>query len=95
MKDEKPYQEPPRITFREDRFSFGKVIRLCPPPHRRRKHTEKQAKVVAAVWGTVFIQFLAVIAVLHEDDLKNIMNLSFSSNYPGAIHPFLQIILVQ
>ena len=29
------------------------------------------------------------------DDLKNRMNSSFYSNHPGAIHPFLQIILMQ
>ena len=39
-----------------------------------RTNTEEKAKVVAAVWGTEFIQFLAVLAVLHKDDLKNWMN---------------------
>ena len=33
--------------------------------HRRRIKTEAKAKVVAAVWGTTFIQFLAALAVLH------------------------------
>ena len=40
--------------------------------HRRIKNTEE--KVVAAVWGTVFIQFLAALAVFNSDDLKNRMN---------------------
>ena len=31
----------------------------------RRITTEGQAKVVAAVWGAEFIQFLATLAVLH------------------------------
>ena len=30
--------------------------------------------VVAAVWGTEFIQFLAVLAILQLDDLKIRMN---------------------
>ena len=33
--------------------------------HRRRIDTEVEAKVVAAVWGTEFIQFLAALAILH------------------------------
>ena len=45
---------------------------------------EQEAKVVAAVWGTEFIQFLATIAILHQDDSKKRMN-SFCSTYlPGA-----------
>ena len=30
--------------------------------HRRRINTEEKAKVVAAAWGTEFIQFLAALA---------------------------------
>ena len=44
--------------------------------------------------GTEFIHFLA-LAVLHQDISKNRMNSSFSSYHPGAIQPFLLIILVQ
>ena len=33
--------------------------------HRRRTNTEEKAKVVASVWEKEFIQFLAVLAVLH------------------------------
>ena len=36
--------------------------------------TEEKAKVVTAVWGIEFIQFLAVLAVLQQDDLKKRMN---------------------
>ena len=36
--------------------------------HRRRINTEEKAKVVAAVWGTELIQFLAALAILHQDD---------------------------
>ena len=43
-------------------------------PHRRRINTEEKAKVVAAVWGTEFIKFLAALAIFHQTDLKNRMN---------------------
>ena len=36
--------------------------------------TEEKAKVVAAVWGTEMIQFLAALAIFHQDDLKKRMN---------------------
>ena len=42
--------------------------------YRRRINTEEKAKVVAAVWGTVFIQFLAALSLLPRDDLKKMMN---------------------
>ena len=45
-----------------------------PPLHRKRIYAEEKAKVVAAVWVTEFIQFLAVLAILHQDKLKNRMN---------------------
>ena len=35
------------------------------PHHRIRIYTEDNAKIVAAVWGTEFIQFLAALPVLH------------------------------
>ena len=51
---------------------------------RRRIYTEEKAKVVAAVWRTELIQFLHPLAVLHQDDRKNRMKSSYSSNRPGA-----------
>ena len=39
--------------------------------HRRRIYTEDKAKVVAASWGTELLKFLAALAILHEDNLKN------------------------
>ena len=33
--------------------------------HRRRIKTEEKAKVVAAVWGTDLIKFLATLAILN------------------------------
>ena len=37
------------------------------PAYRKRINAEEKAKVVAAIWGTAFIQFLAVlpVAILH------------------------------
>ena len=35
--------------------------------HRRRIYTEEKGKVVATVWGTEFIKFLAALAILHWD----------------------------
>ena len=66
-----------------------------PCRHRIRIYTEEKAKVVAAVWGKEFMKFLVTLAILHQDDLKNSMNSSFSSYHPGAIYPFLHIIWVQ
>ena len=54
--------------------------------YRKRMYTEVKAKIVAAAWGT---------ELLHQDNLKNRMNSPFSSYDPGAIHPFLHIILVK
>ena len=39
--------------------------------HRRKIKTEEKAKVVAADYGAKLIQFLAALAILHQDDLKN------------------------
>ena len=62
--------------------------------HRRRIKTEAKAKVVASVWGTEFIQFLAALAIFYQDDLKTGMKKSYSSYRPGATHPILQIVLM-
>ena len=37
--------------------------------HRRRIYTEEKAKVVAAVWGTELIQFLATLQIYRQDYL--------------------------
>ena len=54
---------------------------------RRRIYTEEKEKVVAAVWGTELIQFIAALAILYQDDPL--------LQRPGAIHAILQIVLVQ
>ena len=46
--------------------------------HRRRMEREAKAKVVASVWGTDFVQFLATLAVLPRSIVKNRMNLTVS-----------------
>ena len=38
------------------------------------QYTEEKAKVVAGVWGIECSQFLAALAILHQDDMKNRMN---------------------
>ena len=38
--------------------------------HCRRRNTKEKAKVVADVWGMEFIQFLAALAILHQDVKK-------------------------
>ena len=40
-------------------------------------YTEHKAKVVAAVWGAEFIQFLATLAILPRMILTNSLNSSF------------------
>ena len=38
--------------------------------NRRRKIDTKEKAMVAAVWATTFIQYLAVIAILYYDDFE-------------------------
>ena len=47
---------------------------LSTATHRRKIKTEEKAKVVAAVWGKEMIQFLAALAILHQDGLKKKIN---------------------
>ena len=57
--------------------SAKKLIRTLPvvsDKHRRRIKTEEKAKVVTAVRGTELIQFLAALAISHQDDSKKRMN---------------------
>ena len=42
--------------------------------NRKKIKTEEMAKVVAAFWGTELIQFLASLAIFHQDDFKKRMN---------------------
>ena len=38
--------------------------------HRRRIYAEEKANVVAVVWGTELIQFLAALAIFPQDDFE-------------------------
>ena len=79
-----------RLAWFTDKYSYCAFCAYC----RRRIYTEEKAKVVAAVWGTELIKFLAaLVAILNQADLKITMNWSFSSYLPSAIHPYLHIIL--
>ena len=42
--------------------------------HKRRIKKEEKTKVVTAVWGAEYIQFLTTPSILHQGDLKNWMN---------------------
>ena len=42
--------------------------------HRRRIKIEEKAKVVTSVWGAYLIQFLATLAIFHQDILKKRLN---------------------
>ena len=50
---------------------------------RRRINIEEKAKFVATA-----------LDILPQNDFEVWINSSFSSNYPGAIHPILQLVLV-
>ena len=60
-----PLPPPPRAEE-----GYTRVTSVIQCKHRRRIKTEEKVKVVAAVWGTEFIQFLAAIAILHQADMK-------------------------
>ena len=51
--------------IKEDYIAYQSNSRIHRREHRQRINTEEKAKVVAAVLGTEFIQFLAALAVLH------------------------------
>ena len=53
--------------------------------HRRRINTKEKAKVIAAVRGTKFIQFLASLAIFIWKILKKRIYSFSSTNHPGAI----------
>ena len=43
--------------------------------HRRRIKTDDKEEVAAAAWGAKLIQFLAALAILHQEALNNRMKL--------------------
>ena len=50
--------------------------------------TEEKAKVVSAFWGTDLLQFLSVLAIWHQDELKNrlICTLFFNSSWCNSAY---------
>ena len=57
-----------RVTKHLKQVSTVGILPSCNAPvvshHRRRINTEEKSKVVAAVWETEFIKFLAALAIL-------------------------------
>ena len=59
------------VIFVEEALSWAPMLHTLPTcltcmqqlSHRRRIITEEKAKIVAAVWGTELIQFLAAITI--------------------------------
>ena len=45
-------------------------LKTVPLNHWRSIKIEEMAKVVAPVWGTESIQFLAALAIFHQDDFE-------------------------
>ena len=63
--------------------------------HRRRIKTEEKAKVVADVQGTELIQFLAALAIFHQDDLKKRMNRIIATCRNGFFRKWMIIMFTQ
>ena len=49
-------------------FATGKLWGSA--AHRRRIKKEEKAKVVATVWGTELIQFLAALDIFHKEEFE-------------------------
>ena len=86
-----------RITFGIFSYTaniFCTVYTVLGYTHRRRINTEEKTKVVAAVWGTEFVQSLSTLIFCTKTIWRIgwirpflhiiFCNLSFSSYYPGA-----------
>ena len=61
--------------------------------HTRRIYTEDKPMVVAASWGTELLKFLAALAILHRDNLKNRLFCIRTSLRTGANQLILQVLL--
>ena len=60
------------------KHSVGEILKvIC--KHRIRIYTKEKAKVVAASWGTKLPEFLAALAILHQDKLKKRLNCTRTS----------------
>ena len=61
----------------EGMYSFRNFMKMSMTEsraHRRMMERETKAKVVASVWGTEIIQFLATLSILYGTIWKNRMN---------------------
>ena len=58
-------------TYSDRLTSSGEPNFTYSMQHRRRIYTEEKSKFVAASWRTELLQFLAALAILHQDILKN------------------------
>ena len=56
---------------------------------------KKKAMVVATVWGTKCIQFLAALAILHQDDEKKRRELHQDDMQKKIKFSFFKIVLVK
>ena len=63
--------------------------------HRRRIYTKEKAKVIAAIRGTEFIQFLTALAILHQDDMKKRITVIAPGGCEEKNELILHIVLVQ
>ena len=70
----------PKSEEKEDEEIIHMAHRRERYGHTRRINIEEKSKVVAAVWGTEFIQFLAALAVFHWDEEYDEFILFFKSS---------------
>ena len=55
-------------------FIYIKPEELYQGAQKKDIHRREGKGIVASSWGTEFIQFLAALAILHQDELKNRLN---------------------
>ena len=67
------------------------MVKCAEVMHRRRMKTEEKAKVVAAVCGKELIQFLAALAIFHQDGLKKRMNRIMATWRNGCLEKWIII----
>ena len=56
---------PNPVPLNKTKINYDRSIPAVHNTHKRRIKTEAKEKVVASIWGTEFIQFLATLAVVH------------------------------
>ena len=71
------------------RYSYPK-FHFLNPRHIRRIYGEEKAKVIAAVWGTELIQFLAALQIESQDDFKK----NSQRNIFKALNLYIMMVLL-